>query len=285
MLLKTLWNTPYSCFDVVIVGGGIIGCATARQLKLLRPSLSVALIEKESEIAKHQSGHNSGVLHAGIYYQPGSLKAKLCVEGIDLAYDYLQQKKIPFKKCGKLVVAAEAEEIPKLEVSYILRYFSRKELGSSIVLINRRFYNLADAQCPLNFPIHIIYEFYELLPTADEFIKLVKQRIYPNRHVRFELLNITFQHQRWEGNQKWEGKPELLSSNEYMDYLRHSAESFVDSIVLLIMNPSYDSDNTHCISLPNLLDVFKESRFINIRFSTYLNGWNFKLQSYDEKMR
>ncbi|KAI1719532.1 calreticulin family domain-containing protein [Ditylenchus destructor] len=107
-----------SCFDVVIVGGGIIGCATARQLKLLRPSLSVALIEKESEIAKHQSGHNSGVLHAGIYYQPGSLKAKLCVEGIDLAYDYLQQNKIPFKKCGKLVVATEAEEIPKLETLF-----------------------------------------------------------------------------------------------------------------------------------------------------------------------
>uniref|UniRef100_A0A915D653 L-2-hydroxyglutarate dehydrogenase, mitochondrial n=1 Tax=Ditylenchus dipsaci TaxID=166011 RepID=A0A915D653_9BILA len=87
-----------SCFDVVIVGGGIIGCATARQLKIAKPQLNIALIEKEPALAKHQTGHNSGVLHAGIYYTPGTLKAKLCVEGIDLAYDYLDEKKIPYRK-------------------------------------------------------------------------------------------------------------------------------------------------------------------------------------------
>jgi 2-hydroxyglutarate dehydrogenase len=104
-------------YDVTIVGGGIIGCATARQLKITRPELRVALIEKEKELAFHQSGRNSGVLHAGIYYQPGSLKAKLCVQGIDLAYVYLDAKKIPYKKCGKLIVAVDETEIPNLEVS------------------------------------------------------------------------------------------------------------------------------------------------------------------------
>lgn len=67
--------------------------------------------------ARHQSGNNSGVLHAGIYYQPGSLKARLCVQGIDLAYQYLDEKKIPYKKCGKLIVALDESEIPNLDVS------------------------------------------------------------------------------------------------------------------------------------------------------------------------
>ena len=69
-------------YDVVVVGAGIVGCATARQLKLVKPSLSIGLIDKENHVAAHQSGHNSGVLHAGIYYKPGTLKAKLCVEGL-----------------------------------------------------------------------------------------------------------------------------------------------------------------------------------------------------------
>lgn len=66
----------------------------------------------------HQTGHNSGVLHAGIYYLPGSLKAKLCVEGIDMAYAYLDEKKIPYRRCGKLIVAVEESEIPALEVRF-----------------------------------------------------------------------------------------------------------------------------------------------------------------------
>ncbi|CAD5232676.1 unnamed protein product [Bursaphelenchus xylophilus] len=106
-------------YDVAIVGGGIVGCATARQLKLDRPNLKVALLEKEPELSKHQSGNNSGVLHAGIYYQPGSLKAKLCVQGIDLAYDYIQKKGIPYKKCGKLIVAVDNSEIENLEKLYV----------------------------------------------------------------------------------------------------------------------------------------------------------------------
>uniref|UniRef100_A0A8R1HW95 L-2-hydroxyglutarate dehydrogenase, mitochondrial n=1 Tax=Caenorhabditis japonica TaxID=281687 RepID=A0A8R1HW95_CAEJA len=105
-------------YDLVIVGGGIVGCATARQLLIERPNLKIALIEKEKELAAHQSGHNSGVLHAGIYYTPGSLKAKLCVEGIDLAYKFLDENNIPYKKTGKLIVAVEPEEVPRLDTLF-----------------------------------------------------------------------------------------------------------------------------------------------------------------------
>ncbi|KAL1415953.1 hypothetical protein MTO96_028545 [Rhipicephalus appendiculatus] len=102
-------------YDVVIVGGGIVGVATARELSLRHPKLKLAIVEKENKLAAHQSGHNSGVIHAGIYYAPGSLKAKLCVRGLDLSYKYFDEHNIPYKKCGKLIVAVEPEEVPRLD--------------------------------------------------------------------------------------------------------------------------------------------------------------------------
>lgn len=77
----------------------------------------MAVVEKEQKLALHQTGHNSGVVHAGIYYLPGSLKAKLCVEGMKLCYEYFDHKKIPYKKIGKLIVATTEAEIPRLLVS------------------------------------------------------------------------------------------------------------------------------------------------------------------------
>ncbi|KAG5857836.1 L-2-hydroxyglutarate dehydrogenase, mitochondrial [Anguilla rostrata] len=108
----------HSSYDVAIVGGGIVGLATARELVLRHPTLSFAVLEKEKELAVHQSGHNSGVIHSGIYYTPGSLKARLCVRGATLAYDYLEKKGLPYKRCGKLIVAVEREEIPRLNALY-----------------------------------------------------------------------------------------------------------------------------------------------------------------------
>uniref|UniRef100_G3V5S1 L-2-hydroxyglutarate dehydrogenase, mitochondrial n=1 Tax=Homo sapiens TaxID=9606 RepID=G3V5S1_HUMAN len=107
-----------SSFDIVIVGGGIVGLASARALILRHPSLSIGVLEKEKDLAVHQTGHNSGVIHSGIYYKPESLKAKLCVQGAALLYEYCQQKGISYKQCGKLIVAVEQEEIPRLQALY-----------------------------------------------------------------------------------------------------------------------------------------------------------------------
>jgi len=105
-------------YDVAIVGGGIVGLATARELLARKPDLSCALLEKESQLSMHQTGHNSGVVHAGLYYTPGSLKAKLCVEGLKLLYKYCDENGVPYKMCGKLVVATEPEEVPRLNNIY-----------------------------------------------------------------------------------------------------------------------------------------------------------------------
>ncbi len=102
-------------YDIAVVGGGIVGLATARDLLLRHPHLKLVLIEKEPALSRHQSGHNSGVIHSGIYYTPGSLKARLCVAGRKAAWEYCTRKGIPYKNVGKLIVATEPEELPRLD--------------------------------------------------------------------------------------------------------------------------------------------------------------------------
>lgn len=105
-------------YDVVIVGGGIVGLATAYQLKKLKPKLSIVLVEKELALAQHQTGHNSGVIHSGIYYKPGSLKATNCINGYHQLLNFCRENEISFELCGKLIVATSQEELPSLENIY-----------------------------------------------------------------------------------------------------------------------------------------------------------------------
>jgi L-2-hydroxyglutarate oxidase len=101
-------------FDVAVVGGGIVGTATALAIAQ-RGDLSVVVLEAEEALAAHQSGHNSGVVHSGLYYKPGSLKARLCVEGAAALYRFCAEEGIACEHCGKLVVATRADELPRLD--------------------------------------------------------------------------------------------------------------------------------------------------------------------------
>lgn len=101
--------------DIAIVGGGIVGLATAYQLTQRRPGLRVIVHEKEDEVARHQSGHNSGVMHSGIYYKPGSLKALNCRAGKQAMEEFCREQAIPFDICGKVIVAVDEVELPQLE--------------------------------------------------------------------------------------------------------------------------------------------------------------------------
>jgi L-2-hydroxyglutarate oxidase LhgO len=101
--------------DAVVIGAGIVGLATALALIRGRPGLSVVVLEKESAIAAHQTGRNSGVIHAGLYYKPGSLKARTCARGRALLERFCEEHDVPFERCGKVVVATERSEIPRLD--------------------------------------------------------------------------------------------------------------------------------------------------------------------------
>ncbi|KAI8388505.1 FAD dependent oxidoreductase [Radiomyces spectabilis] len=105
-------------YDVVVVGAGIIGLATARELLKRYPKMTVAVLEREAEVAHHQTGHNSGVIHAGLYYIPGTLMAKTCVRGADLMYKYCEERKLPVERCGKLIVASNKDEHKEVEKLY-----------------------------------------------------------------------------------------------------------------------------------------------------------------------
>ncbi len=105
-------------YDVTIIGGGIVGLATALQLKKIRPELNVLLVEKEASLAKHQTGNNSGVIHSGIYYKPGSLKAKNCRRGYQMLLDFCTDNNIKYELCGKLIIATKPAELPRLEELY-----------------------------------------------------------------------------------------------------------------------------------------------------------------------
>ena len=98
-----------------IVGAGIVGLAVARRLAQLRPDAQLTVVDKEDDVAVHQTGHNSGVVHQGVYYQPGSLKAALCVTGARELYEYCDARAIPFERCGKLIVATEPGQVARLE--------------------------------------------------------------------------------------------------------------------------------------------------------------------------
>jgi (S)-2-hydroxyglutarate dehydrogenase len=104
--------------QIVVVGGGIIGLATAWRLGQRFPDSRVTVLEKEPSVCRHQSGHNSGVLHSGLYYKPGSKKARLAVTGIRQMVDFCQQYKIPHEICGKVVVATADEELPRLKTLF-----------------------------------------------------------------------------------------------------------------------------------------------------------------------
>ena len=102
-------------FDIAIIGGGIVGAATFYQLQKHHPSLRIVLLEKESHLAAHQTGNNSGVMHSGLYYKPGSLKAKNCVEGRKALVKFAEENDIPYDVCGKIVVAADESELRYLD--------------------------------------------------------------------------------------------------------------------------------------------------------------------------
>ncbi|AJX96274.1 L-2-hydroxyglutarate oxidase [Burkholderia pseudomallei] len=101
-------------YDFCVIGGGIVGLATSLQLLAARPGASLVLVEKETNVGRHQTGHNSGVIHAGVYYAPGSLKARLCREGADATKQFCRDHGLPYQDCGKLLVATNQLEMERM---------------------------------------------------------------------------------------------------------------------------------------------------------------------------
>ena len=102
-------------YDFIIIGGGIVGLSTAMQLQSSYKKKKILLLEKEKQLASHQTGHNSGVIHAGVYYDPGSLKAKFCKLGLEQTVEFCTKHQIPYEQCGKLIVATNQKELTRMQ--------------------------------------------------------------------------------------------------------------------------------------------------------------------------
>src|SRR5579864_9121146 len=98
-------------YDILVIGGGIVGLAVALEATRRFPQLRLAVLEKEAGVGRHQTGHNSGVIHSGVYYKPGSLKARTCVEGATAMVAFCRDHGIPYEVCGKVIVATTDEEV------------------------------------------------------------------------------------------------------------------------------------------------------------------------------
>jgi len=105
---------PDQSYDIAVIGGGIVGLSVAMEMTRRFPHLRLLLLEKERSLAQHQTGHNSGVIHSGVYYKPGSLKARMCVEGAAALIAFCEEHGIPYEICGKVIVATREEEIPRV---------------------------------------------------------------------------------------------------------------------------------------------------------------------------
>ncbi len=112
---KTIFLDLNMTYDVIVIGGGIVGLATALKIKQGNPTLKLLIIEKETKVAQHQTGHNSGVIHSGLYYKPGSLKATNCIRGYEMLLDFCRNEDIKHDLCGKIVVATRPEQVPILD--------------------------------------------------------------------------------------------------------------------------------------------------------------------------
>ena len=105
-------------YDYAVIGGGIVGLSTAWQLAKRCPGASIVVVEKERAVSMHQTGRNSGVIHAGIYYPPDSLKARLCREGVAATVEFCEEHGVEYEQCGKLIVASDETEIDRLQALY-----------------------------------------------------------------------------------------------------------------------------------------------------------------------
>jgi L-2-hydroxyglutarate oxidase len=105
-------------YDIIVIGAGIVGLATALNIQQQHPGLKLLVLDKEKTLAAHQTGHNSGVIHSGVYYKPGSLKARNCIRGYQLLLDFCRQEEVPFELCGKVIVATDESELPQLETIF-----------------------------------------------------------------------------------------------------------------------------------------------------------------------
>jgi L-2-hydroxyglutarate oxidase len=260
---------------IAVIGGGIIGLATAYKLQLKYPQSKITLFEKENIIGKHQSGRNSGVLHCGLYYQPGSLKAKLAVSGINQMTDFCIENKLPHDICGKIVVATDDRELNALENLAIrgkknglqnLKYLSNKELKIREPHIN--------AKKSLFVPQEGIVDYMEVMNCLSKIICTHGGEIILNTKIT-SAIDLKNKVLISDGNKEWEfdliyNCSGLFSDRNYSNFtgIKSPLKIIPFRGEYLMFKPEYKNMINHLVyPVPN-----PEFPFLGIHFTRLING-------------
>ena len=278
--------------DVVIVGAGIVGLATALRLLEKRPGLKVTVLEKEEGPAKHQTGNNSGVIHAGVYYKPGSLKARNCIEGYSRLVQFCEKEEIKYELCGKIIVATREEELPGLEELYKR---ARQNGLNRVVKIDgpkiKEFEPHTSGIKALHVPYTGIVDYAEV---AERYAQIIKGRFGAEIFYEQEVVDVV----------KGTGRVEVISKgvNVQARLLINTAGLFSDRVALMTEDNldvriipfrgeyvELKADKIHLVNnliypVPN-----PEFPFLGVHFTRMINGgieagpnavWAFKQEGY-----
>ncbi|MCX7954209.1 MAG: L-2-hydroxyglutarate oxidase [Bacteroidales bacterium] len=284
-------------FDVIIIGAGIVGLATAYQIKKKNKSIKIAIIEKENDVAQHQSGRNSGVIHSGIYYIPGSLKAKNCIRGYELLLNFLNENNIKYKICGKLIVATN-----EVELNYLLELYERGQKNglNKIQLIDatefKNYEPYVNGIKAIYVPYTGVTDFYQVASKLKELLLKDGVKIFFNEKViNFRELNDNVE--IISKKTKFNCKHAIFCAGLYSDifakksfkdlnyriipfkgqyyHLTESASKYVNSLIYPVPDKNFPFLGIHFsrhinndVSVgPNALFTFKRESYLKFNFS------------------
>ncbi len=279
-------------YDIVIIGGGIVGLATALKLKELSTDLKIALLEKESSLAQHQTGNNSGVIHAGIYYKPGSLKAINCRNGYNMLINFCDKEGIKYELCGKLVVATKDKELPALDDLFER---ARQNGLEKVIKIKgeqiRDYEPYATGLAALFVPYTGITDFLEIsYKYAEIFTKRYGGEIYLNHNVT-DIRNYNNSSEVITGKKNFQTKLVVNTAGLYSDKIARINRKDIDVKIIPFRGEYSELAKDKCHFVKNLIYPVPDPNFpfLGVHFTRMIKGgieagpnavWAFKREGY-----
>ncbi len=281
-------------YDIIIIGGGIVGLATGLKLKEGNPELKIALLEKENKVASHQTGNNSGVIHAGVYYKPGSQKAINCRKGYQQLIDFCNKEDVKYDLCGKLIVATKNEELPRLENLWERGQQNgltemKKISGDQI----KEYEPYAKGLAAIHVPYTGIIDYKEV---SQKYAEIFTKRFGGEIHLNNKVTNISFNNSSVDvitSQGSFSGRIVVNTAGLYSDKVAELTQSKLDVKIIPFRGEYYklSPDKNHLVN--NLIYPVPDPNFpfLGVHFTRMVHGgveagpnavWAFKREGYNK---
>lgn len=281
-------------YDIIIIGGGIVGLATGLKLKEGNPELKIALLEKENKVASHQTGNNSGVIHAGVYYKPGSQKAINCRKGYQQLIDFCDKEDVKYDLCGKLIVATTNEELPRLENLWERGQQNgltemKKIRGDQI----KEYEPYAKGLAAIHVPYTGIIDYKEV---SQKYAEIFTKRFGGEIHLNNKVTNITFNTSSVDvitSQGSFSGRIVVNTAGLYSDKVAELTQSKLDVKIIPFRGEYYKLSPDKNYLVNNLIYPVPDPNFpfLGVHFTRMVHGgveagpnavWAFKREGYNK---